>query len=252
MDAAGVAFAVPAFMVIEGDFASLVQEVRFPQTSLNLLDAVGPDPRVLTHDGGFFLVQRPGLQQHMIGDPDLADVVQSGADSDRLGECHRHQIVQLRVPTCCQGQLRRVCGDAFQVLARVGIAGFGQLRQSKDDGIAGSDQFLSLEVRLFSRDAFLSFVSTEQSPNQDPGDRGLQPEGPDEHVDSQQNRLQCGDGTSGTILSQDHLLPRVCDEAGRQAGSLSNEQHQQEAGFAHEYSWGRRGVRTQPYAKNSG
>lgn len=142
--------------------------------------------------------------------------------------------MQLGMTARRQRQFGRVSRNPLQVLPGIGISRFCQLGQTEDDCVASSDQLLCLQVSLFSRDPFLSFMATEEPTDQNPGNSGLQSKGPHKHVRSQQDRVLRRGNRLGIVTPKNHLLPRMCDETRSQAGGLGDEQHQQETRFAHE------------------
>ncbi len=74
--AEGIAAAVPAFVMGQGDLAGDLQEIVLAQVVFDGQQAVAADERVFLDDGPFPVVETAGLEQHRIRNAHLADVVQ--------------------------------------------------------------------------------------------------------------------------------------------------------------------------------
>ena len=102
-----IAVAVPALVLVADDASHGAHARDRAQDPL-------ADRRVLAHDLPLALVERPGLVQDLVGDADLADVVEQrrGADATDL----------LAASASASPTLRGQVDDALRMLARVAVA----------------------------------------------------------------------------------------------------------------------------------
>ena len=141
-----VALTVPAFMVRQGDQVRQLHQFR-----LAVLEHSCPLQRVRVDDVALVGGQRAGFVQDLIGNCNLADVMQTG------GLPQEFNIAWF--PTEPRGELGAQVADALGVFARVGIAEFGSNRQALDHLDVRGLQFVG--ARLHQRLEFLVFAAVE-------------------------------------------------------------------------------------------
>jgi hypothetical protein len=117
-----VAAAVPALVLVADRRGHVAQAGQRSQDPL-------ADDRVLAHEHPLVGGQRTGLVEDLVGDADLADVVQ---ERDRLDLGHF-----ARIEPESPGHRDRQRVDGVGVLARVAVAGLERRRQRADDGPVG-------------------------------------------------------------------------------------------------------------------
>ena len=88
------------------------------------------------HLGTFLGSERPGLEQHVVGDADFANVVQRSGQGEVIdvGTIHPASVA---VGLKLLGEGGDVGADAFEVFAGVDVARFGELGQAKDHRVTG-------------------------------------------------------------------------------------------------------------------
>ena len=118
LQAVGVAAAVPALVVVADDGREVARHAQ------RVADALA-DLGVLAHDAELVVRQRAGLVEDVLGDADLADVVQQGAVGDAL---------QLAVAQAHVGsQARRAIGQVAAVVLEPEVLGLDRVGQGDHD-----------------------------------------------------------------------------------------------------------------------
>ena len=132
-EAVGVAAAVPALVLVADGGRDVAEPRQRAQDAL-------ADDRVLAHELPLVVVELAGLVQHVVGDADLADVVQH---RDGLDLGHRPRLE----PEPVRDGDRQVA-DGVGVLAGVAVAGLERGRQRAHDGLVGLGRAAALLLEV--------------------------------------------------------------------------------------------------------
>ena len=118
LQAVGIAGAVPALVVVADDGREVARHAQ------RVADALA-DLGVLAHDPELVLGQRPGLVQDVLGDADLADVVEQRA----VGHALQLAVAQAHVG----GQAGRAVGQVAAVVLEAEVLGLDRVGEGDDD-----------------------------------------------------------------------------------------------------------------------
>ena len=133
-----------------GDFLGEAQKGNLPaQFAFGLNDGVAPQRRVGFHDLEFLGLQLARLEQDLIGNADLADVVQGrGLEKHFNGLVVVQQRGKARVPAQVFRQQPHIVLGAADMVAGLVVAGFGEGRQRVDGDILDDFHFPGAPTHL--------------------------------------------------------------------------------------------------------
>ena len=163
----GVAAAVPFLVVVAGDLLGDGEEFdRLFCIGFGLGDGVAAQFGMGLHDFEFFRAQLAGLLQDVVGNADLADIVQRRRAGNRIDAAFIEVIAETRVVAQGAGQGQHVTLGTQQVAAGFRVAGFSEAGQGADADFLDQDVFVHAadnfgleEVVLVAQDVagFLQF-----------------------------------------------------------------------------------------------
>jgi hypothetical protein len=137
-EAVGIAAAVPLFVVPVGDFLGQGEELqRHLDVLLGLLDGFAAQSGVRLHHHPFVGRERPGLQQDVVGNADLADVVQRRRAAQKVDVAVAEGGGKARMAAQSVGQALHIALGAQNVVAGFRIARLGEVGQGADADALG-------------------------------------------------------------------------------------------------------------------
>ena len=200
-DAVRIALAVPPLVVGADDPQPQALEEGDPAEHLLA------EQRVRPHRAPLPIVERAGLLEDAVRDPDLADVMEQEAV---LGARILHQLGADR-----PGQLERVALHALGVGAGACVLGFEGARQSRDGflvGVLDEEPLAALELEQVAQIAGLGrSCSWPGRPRRVPGRHRLEPAGePLDDVEKLQRAERLAqEGIGGRVVHQRRLVGRA-------------------------------------------